>query len=511
MTQNGTIRSITQKLGFGRLLQACAAFACALAVGMHTAQAQAKKAPEDKAKIVISSGSVTPSQGVAGDTFRFAATLTAKSQVKGVDVNLRIVASDKIKTSARTLSGIAFKSGESQTFTVDFATPNWASTTYSLYVVVTDPAKSGAVIVEGAAATITVVAPQPTPQPTPVPTATPAPTPTPIPPQGPTPFPAPTSPKWMSLLGITLSGGERSGAEFSYPGEAHLDYYNNFGINLVRIPFKWERLQPTLMGPLDPAEVAKLREVVRNADIRGINVFLVAYNMGKYNGKTLGTSELPAAALTDLWRRIAIEFRDGSFNIMGYQIMAKPEVLQGTWPVIAQEAVYAIRESDIYRMILVDGECGSSAHTWVQCNPNLDIIDTGWGRRLAYSAVQFVDSDMSGSYVGTYDQEQVYGEKAVDLTKDFIQWSQAKGARPIIAEFAVPWDDKRYAIVLNNLLEASRYQCVTTFLHYGGQNTTYEKLSVDPFQNDPLQPSNDKPVLRFLPDITMFDDCRERF
>ena len=60
----------------------------------------------------------------------------------------------------------------------------------------------------------------------------------------------------MDLLGVNLAGaefgsvGQAYGTGYTYPTHAEIDYYAASGMNVIRLPFLWERLQPTLNGRL---------------------------------------------------------------------------------------------------------------------------------------------------------------------------------------------------------------------------------------------------------------------
>src|SRR5687768_6408262 len=74
----------------------------------------------------------------------------------------------------------------------------------------------------------------------------------------------PTPPPFM--LGVNLCGAEFGEKElpgvydkhYTYPTAKSLDYYKSKGLMLVRLPFRWERMQPALNGPLDAAELGRL-------------------------------------------------------------------------------------------------------------------------------------------------------------------------------------------------------------------------------------------------------------
>lgn len=103
-------------------------------------------------------------------------------------------------------------------------------------------------------------------------------------------------------LGVNVSGGEfgapggtEQTSSFSNrnPGEADRDYRKDAqatfdflaerGLHLVRLPFRWERLQPELGGALDPEESARLLAAVARADRAGLQVVVIhMHNYGGY-------------------------------------------------------------------------------------------------------------------------------------------------------------------------------------------------------------------------------------
>src|SRR5579864_7311501 len=93
--------------------------------------------------------------------------------------------------------------------------------------------------------------------------------------------------------GINLSGGELNpgktvyGKDYVYPSLQELDYYASKGFAVIRLPYRWERLQPTLFGALDDAELGRIKNFVAAAQARNMRVILSPHNFGRYflNGK----------------------------------------------------------------------------------------------------------------------------------------------------------------------------------------------------------------------------------
>ena len=144
--------------------------------------------------------------------------------------------------------------------------------------------------------------------------------------------PQPT--KQTAYFGVNLSGAEFGnvypgvdGTHYGYPTEKDLDYFKAKGLYLVRFPFRWERIQRVMNGPLDATELSKMKTFVQAAEDRGMPVILDLHNFARYSfdgGKTytlIGeSSNLTAEHLADVWRKLAQEFKDYN-NIWGYDII----------------------------------------------------------------------------------------------------------------------------------------------------------------------------------------------
>jgi aryl-phospho-beta-D-glucosidase BglC (GH1 family) len=137
------------------------------------------------------------------------------------------------------------------------------------------------------------------------------------------------------MLGVNLAGAEFGEAlpgvynqDYTYPGVAQLNYYKARGLELIRLPFKWERLQRTLNGPLDSAELARIDTFLNLAEARGMRVILDMHNYGRYKisgtNYIIGSPEVPRDAFRDVWERIAAHVKDRDC-IWAYGIMNEPQ------------------------------------------------------------------------------------------------------------------------------------------------------------------------------------------
>jgi endoglucanase len=145
------------------------------------------------------------------------------------------------------------------------------------------------------------------------------------------------------------------------------------GMNIVRLPFQWERLQPALGENFDPAYLAKLHSTAEAWRNVGAAVLLDVHNYAYYKllgrgteqpGQHLGTSEVPSAAFADLWRRLALEFGSASMSspfIFG--LMNEPHDLEvATWVDAAQRAIDAIRATGAKNLIFTPGADWTTAN-----------------------------------------------------------------------------------------------------------------------------------------------------
>jgi aryl-phospho-beta-D-glucosidase BglC (GH1 family) len=285
---------------------------------------------------------------------------------------------------------------------------------------------------------------------------TPSSSPEPSTPPTATPTPAPVA---RYQRGVNLAGaefGERAlpgvcDQHYTYPTAAELDYYKAKGLTLVRLPFRWERLQRSLYAPLDADELARLDAVVAAARARGLGVILDPHNYARYHGALIGTEAVPNAAFADFWQRVALHYRDET-AIWAYGLMNEPHDTGGRWPAAAQAGVSAIRTVDMTHTILVPGDGWSGAWRWDEHNADLWVTDPA--DKLLYEAHQYFDRNGSGAYAGGYDGEGAYPAIGVDRLRPFTDWLRARNARGFIGEYGVPDSDPRWLVVLDQFLTA---------------------------------------------------------
>ncbi|GGB48463.1 cellulase [Roseibium aquae] len=210
------------------------------------------------------------------------------------------------------------------------------------------------------------------------------------------------------LRGANVAGGEFGekhlpgvyGRSHKFPSGATFAALAERNINVVRLPFRWERVQQDLFGPLDETEFGHLDEAVRQATSHGLTVILDPHNYGGYHDGKIGTPAVPIEALADLWRRLAPRYADREDVI--FLLNNEPEGLTAaTWLAAANAAIAAIRETGANNLIMVPGTIWTGASHWFasqEGGSNAQVM-TGVADPLGYFVFdfhQYLDRNFSG-------------------------------------------------------------------------------------------------------------------
>jgi hypothetical protein len=89
-----------------------------------------------------------------------------------------------------------------------------------------------------------------------------------------------TSSGAVTQFGFSRSSPGTYGRHYVYPDKADFAYLRSRGLNLARIPFRWERVQPQLNGPLKSAELDRLRSCFDDASAEGMKVIPNVHTYG---------------------------------------------------------------------------------------------------------------------------------------------------------------------------------------------------------------------------------------
>jgi len=167
----------------------------------------------------------------------------------------------------------------------------------------------------------------------------------------------------VTQRGFSAASPGTYGQTYVYPDRADFAYLRSRGLNLTRIPFRWERVQPQLTKPLNSVELDRFRKCFDDAAAVGMRIIPNIHNSkGRYifsagNEGILGSTAVPISAYKDLWVRLAAAW-NGHPAIAGYDIMNEPSFLPGgipTWEQASQAAVDGIRSLGAQKRIWVCG------------------------------------------------------------------------------------------------------------------------------------------------------------
>lgn len=285
---------------------------------------------------------------------------------------------------------------------------------------------------------------------------------------------------WGVLDGMRTMprGVNDAGAEFEGPlwdgpltlsSPAALDALAQRGIRIVRLPFRWEQMQPALNGELSPPAVESLRGYLREAHARGMQVILDPHNFARYTTREgavgiVGDPAVPNEAFADFWRRMSREFR-GDPAIYAYGLMNEPNnIVTKHWERASQAAVDAIRAEGDGTKILVPGSNYSSSYIWVHCHGR-----KAWIRdpldNFAYEAHCYFDKKGSGHYEVPYEDELAADPEMLERTAKrlqiFVEWCESNGVEGFLGEFGAPRDPRWLA-------HLERFMEIMDDAHMGG-------------------------------------------
>lgn len=212
------------------------------------------------------------------------------------------------------------------------------------------------------------------------------------------------------LTGVNISGAEFNGrkvpgipgTDYFYPARATIDYVASKGLNTIRVPFLWERMQPQLNGALDAAELKRLDSVVKYATDKGLYVVLDVHNYGYYRQQVIGSAAVPVTALASLWQQLAQNYKGN--GKVGFGLMNEPKGLPTeTWLDAANQAIAAIRQAGAQNTIFVPGNAWTGAHSWASTSYGTsnatamrNVVDPA--NNFVYELHQYLDSNYSGTH-----------------------------------------------------------------------------------------------------------------
>jgi Lysophospholipase L1 and related esterases len=295
------------------------------------------------------------------------------------------------------------------------------------------------------------------------------------------------------VRGVNLSGaewGKGSSSDTKYwPTEQELDYYKSKGMNTVRLMLSWEQLQPKLGGPLDTAEMNRLKNFLREADERGIKVLVTGGSFARYtlnhgafgagadgevNGTKVGDSGVPISAMADFWTKMVNEINSdpaASKGVGGWDLTNEPHTMNGTWPQIAIAVDKAIRATGDQHTIVVEGDQWARDFSGLEELARID-------KNVAFEAHSYWD-DGSGGYANM--NPPANANVGVDHIKPFVEWLKKNNAKGFVGEWGVPTNNTAWAPAVRNFIDYLDANNMGNMVWAGGPGWGADyKLSVEP-------------------------------
>jgi hypothetical protein len=211
------------------------------------------------------------------------------------------------------------------------------------------------------------------------------------------------------------------GKDYWYVSQETLDYLKARGTDIMRLPFRWERIQPTLGRSLDSTELRRLQECVARAGNAGLDVIISVQNYAGYflneDGVSreykIGSSKLPARYFYDLWKRLSLQFKNNE-AVIAYDLMNEPHIHGGippasdpspakAWEDYSQKVVDLIRDNEDTKLLMIPGY--AHIQEWAERHPRKWITDPA--DKHMYTVHHYFDLH-NDQYERSYDEAVAY-------------------------------------------------------------------------------------------------------
>ncbi len=249
------------------------------------------------------------------------------------------------------------------------------------------------------------------------------------------------------LTGVNLAGAEFNGSklpgrmnfDFVYPSTGTLDYFAGKGVNMIRLPITWERLQPQKFAPLDSNHGAQLLALAKYAKAHDICLLIDLHNFGKFQGRPLSEYADATALMTDFWLKMA-ELLAAYKGHVALGLMNEPAAItRSLWADITQSVVSQLRAKEVPNLIIVAGGTWSGAHSWFSGSlddpSNADLFSnfTDPANHTVIELHQYADSDYSGTKT-----DCISSDKMQQILRKVSDWGSKNNQRLFLGEFGVP-------------------------------------------------------------------------
>ena len=257
----------------------------------------------------------------------------------------------------------------------------------------------------------------------------------------------------IKYAGVNLFGAEFSpqslpgtyGSTYTYPNQTEVDYFRGKGMNIFRLPFRWERLQTSANAALDTAELNRITTFVNATTAKGAYVILDPHNFARYypdpnnfqeSAQGLVGSAVPYSVFSNFWNRVATVFKTNDHVFFGL-VNEPANMPTEQWLTAANVAIQGIRNAGATNLILVPGNGYTQAGAWFyswygtsNAAVMLGVVDPA--NNYAYEVHQYFDD---GSGTTTTIKSATIGAERL---APFTQWLKDHNKKGFLGEFAVP-------------------------------------------------------------------------
>lgn len=192
-------------------------------------------------------------------------------------------------------------------------------------------------------------------------------------------FPPVSTYEGVTYRGINLAGGEFE-SSFNPPFASDALYYVEQGMNTVRLPFKWEYLQPDLSIPVNysTGNALELVKLINTWTASNIAVIFDMHNYMRYKEQIIGAtnSNVTKEDYAEFWRITAQQF--GNNPLVFFDLMNEPNSM--STELILENynaAIAAIRGVGANNLVLLEGNNWSGLNSWSESwgySPNSEVF-----------------------------------------------------------------------------------------------------------------------------------------
>lgn len=268
--------------------------------------------------------------------------------------------------------------------------------------------------------------------------------------------------------GVKFRGINRAGPEygddwdgwtgqtyFTFPSSsqlaAELSYLAAKGMNVIRLPISWERIQHTLNGALNATYQGNVSSFISQATAAGFYVILDLHNYHRYATGThsapgvqqsgyvqrvMGDGFLTTAHLQDIWVRLANLYKSNTKVI--FNLMNEPHdfPMNSTNHFAGQQAVLnSIRSTGSTNLILIANTRGSDIDHWSSYSPGDLVLGAGnGGPKDSVAALAITDSANNYAFdMHTYQG----GSNWTTHADNIISWARANNKKLFFTEIGI--------------------------------------------------------------------------